>query len=590
GTTATTKQVASGRFGVTAEYLATGDEIEIKIAQGAKPGEGGQLMAVKVDEQIARARYARPGTDLISPPPLHDIYSIEDLKQLIFELKQTHSGKRVCVKLVSGVNIGTIAAGVVKAGADIVQISGGDGGTGAATLSSMRHAGLPWELGLVAVHRELTERGLRDSARLRVDGGITTGKDIVVATALGADEVGFGKLLLVAEGCIMARVCEKNTCPRGIATHDPRYLAKYRGHKQDIVALLTHVAEDVRQHLAAAGLRSLDELRGKSRFLRPALRHARLITERSLCLDELLREASDGAAVEQPSPFTQAVTALNAQVTADALRTLEEGSTGSLVYRVRSTDRAVLATLSGQLAMRTHKARMARLARGEPAGPEIPLGPAEGSVELRFEGSAGQGFGVFLERGLDVTLVGEANDSVCKGMSGGRVTIRPPEGMPFTAEKSAILGNCALYGATGGHLYVSGVAGDRFAVRNSGATAVIDGVGMHGCGYMTGGTVVILGETSHNLGSGMTGGVLFTRSSNERFVNRDFLRALPLEEEDLVLLRELLALHNSRTGSLTSQRWLAEPALLAQEFRRFTPVGDVRVQRLEHSTNRERAA
>jgi glutamate synthase domain-containing protein 2/glutamate synthase domain-containing protein 1/glutamate synthase domain-containing protein 3 len=574
GTTATTKQVASGRFGVTAEYLAAGEEIEIKVAQGAKPGEGGQLMAVKVDEHIARARFSSPRVDLISPPPLHDIYSIEDLKQLIYELKQLYPQRRVCVKLVSGVNIGTIAAGVVKAGADVVQISGGDGGTGAATLTSMRHAGLPWELGLVEVHRVLVERGLRDHVRLRADGGMSSGKDIVMACALGADEVGFGKLLLVAEGCIMARICEKNTCPRGIATHDERFKKKYRGSEDDVVALLTHIAEDVRRQLSLLGVERLEDVVGRARLLRPAVKHASLVTRRGIVLDGLLQEARPQPGTERPSPFLQEPTELNLRLADEAKPALERDEPVELVATVRSTDRAVLARLNGRLAERLRDERMARIARGEPAGPEVPLGLREGVVKVHLRGSAGQGFGVFLQRGLDVLLEGEANDSVCKGMSGGRVVVRPQRGVPFVPEKSAILGNCALYGATGGALYVSGVAGDRFAVRNSGATAVIDGVGMHACGYMTGGTVVILGFTSHNLGSGMTGGTLYTRVDNEPRMNRDYIAPIPLVAGDEEELRRLLEQHHERTGGVSSRELLEDWGKTLALFCKYVPVAE----------------
>jgi glutamate synthase domain-containing protein 2/glutamate synthase domain-containing protein 1/glutamate synthase domain-containing protein 3 len=583
GTTASTKQVASGRFGVTAEYLSTGDEIEIKVAQGAKPGEGGQLMGVKVNALIARARFAKPNVDLISPPPLHDIYSIEDLKELIFELKQLHPDKRVCVKLVSGVNIGTIAAGVVKAGADVVQISGGDGGTGAATLTSMRHAGLPWELGLVEVHKELTLRGLRDEVVLRVDGGLSTGEDIVLAAALGGDEFGFGKLMLIAEGCIMARVCEKNTCPRGIATHDERFKKKYRGTKDDVVALMRHIADDVRRQLARVGVPSLRALRGDTSVLRASERFAQKITTRGLSLDPLLVRAAPRTLTEQAAPFAEPVTPLNERVVEECLAHLDKarGDRDTLVFPVRSADRAVLARLSGVLAERTHKARMTNVAAGQPAGPEVPLGLDDDALSLRFEGSAGQGFAVFLQPGLDVELAGEANDSVAKAMSGGTVVIHPPKSARYAPEHAAIIGNCALYGATGGALLVSGRAGDRFAVRNSGATAVVDSVGMHACGYMTGGTVVVLGETSHNLGSGMTGGALFCKRDNERFMNREYITRVDMSEDDQTELERLLKLHRARTQSRTSRALLVDLDNTLELFGLYVPLAEAARRRGE---------
>jgi len=557
GTFASTKQVASGRFGVTAQYLAAADEIEIKMAQGAKPGEGGQLMGAKVDEVIARARHSTAGVDLISPPPLHDIYSIEDLKQLIFELKQLHPDKPVCVKLVAGVNIGTIAAGVVKAGADVVQVSGGDGGTGAASLMSMKHAGLPWELGLSEVHRTLCEQNLRGYVRLRVDGGLCTGEDIVMAAALGADEVGFGKLLLVAEGCVMARVCEKNNCPRGIATHDPKYKAKYVGSPQGIVRLLNYLAEDVRRSLARVGAQKLGDVVGRPQYLQANPELDVMAADRGIDLSQLVEPVDAPESIE-PVSFSRGTTALNRRIVGDVGAT--KRSADPLEYAIRSVDRAVLARLSGDRASRSHRAHLARV-RGAANGPcDEPQQP----VSLRFVGSAGQGFAVFLVDGVDVTLVGEANDSVCKSMSGGAVTIVPHPDSPLDAESSAIIGNCALYGATGGELFVRGTAGDRFAVRNSGATAVVEGVGLHACGYMTGGTVVILGRMSHNVGSGMTGGVLYCRRDNVDLLNPEFVSAHALDEADVERLYALVQEHGRRTGSVTAAR--ASRDWLTREF------------------------
>ncbi len=549
GITASTKQVASARFGVTARYLVTGQELQIKAAQGAKPGEGGQLMAVKVTEEIARARFSMPGVDLISPPPLHDIYSIEDLKELIFELRQVHPAAEISVKLVSGAGLGTIAVGVAKAGADIIYVAGGDGGTGAATLGSMKHAGLPVEFGLAEAHRALVENGLRDSVRLRADGGLLTGRDLVVMALLGADGFDFGKLLLVAEGCVMARVCEKNTCPAGIATHDPRVKARYRGDKDRIVRLLRLLAGEVRDHLAALGVASLGSIVGQAERLRPAARHAAFIRDRRIRLDRFMAPAPP--APGQVRPLREPVSELNARLLAEARAAMARGAGLEATYPVRTTDRAVLATLSGHLA-----------AAGTP--PPAPL-------RFTFRGSAGQGFAVFLVAGIEATLFGEANDSVAKGMSGGRVVVRPSPEAAFVPEENAILGNCALYGATGGTLYAHGLVGDRFAVRNSGATAVAEGAGLHACEYMTRGTVAILGPVSHNVGAGMTGGRLFLDRRREAHVNAAYLEARPLDEAAARDFQALLSDYLAATGSATALRLLTHWAETLATFGLYVP-------------------
>lgn len=556
GTRATTKQIASARFGVTAEYVVESDELEIKIAQGAKPGEGGQLMGAKVDEEIARARHATPGTDLISPPPLHDIYSIEDLKELIYELRELAPGRPVVVKLVAGASIGTIAVGVVKAGADVIHISGGDGGTGAAAQSSMRHAGLPWELGLVEVHRALVENELRHHVKLRADGGLSNGRDVVIACMLGADEVAFGKLLLVAEGCIMARVCEKNTCPRGIATHDPRFVAKYRGDAAHVRTLLEIVAAEVREHLAALGLRSLDDVVGRVDLLRERASARARMLEVGVSLSRLL----------EPAPVTTMTGARERHVPAslndriDALtRDVVEGRAPrvSATLDIASTDRATLARLSGALATRSAGERRVARLRGEPTGRERRFTLDEGSLTFVFEGSAGQGFAAFLVDGIDVTLVGEANDGVAKSISGGRVVVRPDPRARFAPEEQVIIGNTALYGATGGVVVVSGRAGDRFAVRNSGARAIVDGAGLHACAYMTGGTIAILGPVGPNAGAGMTGGTLFLPAAYATNVNTDTVRVRALDDGALTELRTLLEWQRDLAMSPRAARALA---------------------------------
>lgn len=565
GTAATSKQVASGRFGVTAEYLIAGQEIEIKVAQGAKPGEGGQLMAVKVNEDIAKARHSLPNVDLISPPPLHDIYSIEDLRQLIYELKQLKPGVPVSVKLVSGAGIGTIACGVVKAGADIVMVSGGDGGTGAASVSSMQHAGLPWEIGLAEVHADLLEQGLREHVRLRVDGGLNNGEDLVMAALLGAEEFNFGKLLMIGEGCIMARICEKNTCPRGIATHDPKFKKKYKGTKEMVVALLNYLAEDVRRTLARMGKTRLEEVIGHAELLKLSTEHGGIAKSRGLDLSALTTSRPHRVGY-RGSLLSEGTNRLNDRLVEDA----ELSGGGELRrYRVHSTDRSILSTLSGAYATVRHQEQLKKLGKGP--GPKRGLEPSK----LRFDGSAGQGFGAFLVEGIEVELYGQANDSVAKSMSGGRMVVRPSEKAHFNPADNTIIGNCALYGATGGKLFVQGVAGDRFAVRNSGATAVIEGVGLHACEYMTRGEVVILGQVFKNVGAGMTGGVVYLPPEAEENVNLDYLVKEELLPEEAEALKALLEEYHAATGSEQAQAllrgWSGQPKLS-----RFVPIGQAR--------------
>ncbi|MEQ8280602.1 MAG: glutamate synthase large subunit [Deltaproteobacteria bacterium] len=538
GTYASSKQVASGRFGVTAEYLIGAEEIEIKIAQGAKPGEGGQLMGVKVSADIARARHSNAGVDLISPPPLHDIYSIEDLRELIYELQQLATNARIAVKLVAGANIGAIAAGVVKAGADVVHISGGDGGTGAATLTSMKHAGLPWELGLAEAHRVLVEQQLREHCVLRVDGGLASGRDIVAAALLGAEQYSFGKLLLIAEGCIMARVCEKNTCPRGIATQDDKYKKKYRGTTEHVVTLLRYLAEDVRRHLASMGVSRIEEIIGEGSRWGIGERFADLARERGIDLSMLTasrphRRGTRGRLLQEPT------SRLNQRIVEDA------ADPSPKRYRIESSDRAVLTTLSGTIAKRRYEARIAKR--------EVER---EATLDRTFVGSAGQGFAAFLVDGIHATLIGEANDSVAKSMSGGRLVVRPADEAPFEPATNAIIGNAALYGATGGTLYVYGTAGDRFAVRNSGATAVVEGTGLHACEYMTNGVVVILGDVKPNVGAGMTGGTLYLRRHQIPQVNEAYLACHTIEDD--AELRALLEDYAKATGSETAERAMTE--------------------------------
>jgi glutamate synthase domain-containing protein 3 len=529
GICATIKQIASGRFGVTAEYLVNGQEVQVKVAQGAKPGEGGQLMGVKVTEEIAKARFTSPGVDLISPAPQHDIYSIEDLKELIYEIKELYPSVKVSVKLVSGDNIGAISVGVAKAGADIIQISGGDGGTGAASLLSMKHAGLPLEIGLLEVHRALVDNGMRERITLRADGGFITGKDIIVAAALGADEFDFGKLLLVGEGCIMARVCEKNTCPTGIATHSPRFKALYKGEASKVVRLLQCLALEVRDILSGMGQVSLKAITGKNHLLEVNSKHLSLIQERGVRLDHFIQNYP---LKPQDSLFNYEVAPGLNQRIIDTFRTQSH-------FKISNFDRAVPATLSGLYAMKKiQKVQM-----------ELPE-----KVKLTFTGSAGQGFAVFNVKEIDLRLEGEANDSVGKGMSGGKVVITPQLRNPaFESEKNTIIGNCALYGATGGTLFVHGNAGDRFAVRNSGATAIVDSLGLHACEYMSGGVVWILGETKGNIGAGMSGGVIYLNAKNAVHLNTDYVKQVPIQPDEYETLMKLGQDYLNETGSKTMQ-------------------------------------
>ncbi|MTI89711.1 MAG: glutamate synthase large subunit [Balneolaceae bacterium] len=566
GVSASVKQIASGRFGVTAEYLVVGKEVQVKICQGAKPGEGGQLMGIKVNENIARARYANPGFDLISPPPLHDIYSIEDLKQLIHDLKQLHPKGKVSVKLVSGVNIGTIAVGVAKAGADIIQVSGGEGGTGAASLSSMKHAGLPWEIGLLEVHQALIENGLRDHITLRTDGGLSSGKDIVTAAILGAEEFDFGKFLLIAEGCIMARVCEKNTCPRGIATHDPKFKAKYVGQKEHVVKALKFLAEDVRRELVKTGCTSLDEITGQTQYLQMNPAHSELIRELNIDLGYFLN-APSYTLNSKKEGLAEPVSALNTSILDDAKEAIEKDVSFEKEYTIRNTDRSVLATLFGYLSERMNKRRVKEIEEGKEFKP-----PYTGTLSLVFKGSAGQSFGVWQTEGVELRLIGEANDSVCKSMSGGKTVIVPPRKAGYEPADNAIIGNCAIYGATGGRFYVHGQAGDRFAVRNSGCTAVVEGTGLHACEYMTNGCVVILGGVSDNVGAGMTGGELYLFEDPGSRINKSYIGRVKLTGKDKFRLKDLLQDYLEETGSSRARYILSDWEQAVKQFSKFVPL------------------
>ncbi|MDR7463766.1 MAG: glutamate synthase-related protein, partial [Armatimonadota bacterium] len=554
------KQVASARFGVTAAYLVSADELEIKMAQGSKPGEGGQLPGHKVSAEIAAIRRAQPGITLISPPPHHDIYSIEDLAQLIYDLKRVHPLARVAVKLVAEAGVGTIAAGVAKAFADTIQISGHDGGTGASPLESIKHVGLPWELGLAETQQVLVASGLRGRVRLRVDGGLKTGRDVVVAALLGADEFGFGTAALVALGCVMARACHLNTCPTGIATQREDLRGRFSGRPERVEAYLLAVAEEVRRHLAALGARTLEEVIGRSELLSPV---DESVLGRRIGLSALL--AGSAGVPEAARRCMQARNkrpegpTLDDRVWMDAWPALERGIPVHLTYSISNMDRTVGGRLAGAIARRYGEG-----------------GLGEGRVVLRFTGSAGQSFGAFCVPGMVLELEGEVNDYAGKGMSGGTIAIRPPRGFTGASHENVIAGNTVLYGATGGRFFAAGRAGERFAVRNSGAVAVVEGVGDHGCEYMTGGVVVVLGRAGYNFGAGMTGGRAYVLDEDGLFAgrcNQETVSVVQVEAKDLHELRDLLAEHLAHTGSRRAAELLQAWPFSAGRLRKVLPRG-----------------
>ena len=530
------KQVASGRFGVTPSYLAHAKELQIKMAQGSKPGEGGQLSGHKVTEEIARYRHTTPGIQLISPPPHHDIYSIEDLAQLIYDLKQVNPAAAVSVKLVAEAGVGTVAAGVAKGGANVVLISGNSGGTGASPLSSIKNAGVNMELGLAEAHQTLVINGLRGRVRLRADGGLKTGRDVVMAAILGADEYSFGTAALVAEGCIMARACHNNTCPVGIATQRPELRAKFPGTPQMVVNFFTNIAEEVREILAALGVSSLNDVIGRTDLLAQVKRE--VAEADRLNLAPLLTRVDRAG---QPLHHSEVITGryetseANARLIADTFDAIEHGTPVDVRYHLMNTDRSFGATLAGAI-----------------GGRYGDHGLPEGTITVRLTGHAGQSFGVFNANGVRMLLEGEANDYVGKGMGGGIIVVRPPQTARYAAHESTIIGNTVLYGATGGELFAAGQAGERFAVRNSGAVAVVEGLGDHGCEYMTGGAVLVIGQIGRNFAAGMSGGIAYVFDESRDFASRcntDMVDTARLTPQDEANVRALLARHHSFTGS-----------------------------------------
>ncbi len=546
------KQVASGRFGVTSAYLTHADDIQIKMAQGAKPGEGGQLPPGKVYPWVARTRHSTPGVGLISPPPHHDIYSIEDLKQLVHDLKNANPRARIHVKLVSQVGVGTVAAGVAKAKSDVVLISGHDGGTGASPLTSLKHAGTPWELGLAETQQTLLVNGLRDRIVVQCDGQLKTGRDVLVAALLGAEEFGFATAPLVVSGCIMMRVCHLDTCPVGVATQNPELRERYTGRAEFVVTFFEYVAQQVRELLASLGYRSLEEVVGRADLLdtSAAVDHWKA---QGLDLSPLLHvpDLPDGAARRHTTDQDHGLAvALDNEFLKVAAPALEDGTPVRAAFPVTNVNRT-LGTLLG------HHVTVA-------AGPD---GLPDGTIELTLTGSAGQSLGAFLPRGITLHLVGDANDFVGKGLSGGRIVVRPPDAAPFVAEEQAVAGNVVCYGATSGQVNLRGIVGERFCVRNSGATAVVEGVGDHALEYMTGGRALILGPTGRNVGAGMSGGTAFVLDLDPATLNplalaRDDLHLTPLREtHHLEEVRALVAEHLELTGSEVARALLADDAL-----------------------------
>jgi len=568
-------QVASGRFGVSAEYLVNATELQIKMAQGAKPGEGGQLPGHKVDERIAKVRCSTPGVTLISPPPHHDIYSIEDLAQLIHDLKAVNQEARVSVKLVSEVGVGTVAAGVAKAGAGAVVIAGDAGGTGASPMSSLKHAGLPWEMGLSETQAVLVQNDLRGRVRVQVDGGMRTGRDVAIGALLGAEEFGFSTAPLIAMGCIMLRKCHLNTCSVGIATQDPELRKLFAGKPEQVVRFFFHIAEDVRAIMARLGIRRFDDLVGRKDLLKPAAQRAHWkaakidvqpILERAAAPPSVARRC----VLPQSNPFE---THLDRTLIAQVKETLEGGPRTELVMRIRNTDRTVGGMLSGEVARR-HGSR----------------GLVDEAITVHFRGQAGQSLGAWLAKGITFKLEGDANDYVGKGLSGGRLAIRHPINSRYEESENIVIGNTALYGATSGEAYIAGRAGERFAVRNSGARAVVEGVGDHGCEYMPGGVVVVLGPTGRNFAAGMSGGTAFVFDRDRNFADHCNKAMVDLEsmvdESDLWLVYAMIEDHVRYTDSRQGRRILDNWEMMVSRFVKVMPVEYRRVLQQKRAATR----
>ena len=555
------KQVASGRFGVTAEYLVNADEIQIKIAQGAKPGEGGQLPGFKVNDVIAKTRHSIPGISLISPPPHHDIYSIEDLAQLIFDLKNVNPQAKISVKLVAESGVGTIAAGVAKAKADLIVISGAEGGTGASPASSIRYAGISPELGLSETQQTLVLNGLRGQVVLQADGQLKTGRDIILMALMGAEEYGFATSALIVLGCVMMRKCHQNTCPVGVATQNEELRKRFHGRSEYLINFFTFLAQEVREYLAEMGFTKMDDIIGRTDLIErksdendPNPKHA------LIDFTKLLARVDNSAAIRHVIDQDHGISTVKDVAIIDAAQeAIEHEKEVSLEYTIANTDRATGAMLSGVIAKK----------HGEKGLPEHTL-------NVKFKGSAGQSFGAFLVPGVNFKLEGEANDYLGKGLSGGRIAVLPPIRSNFEAEKNTIAGNTLLYGATSGEVYINGRVGERFAVRNSGAVAVVEGVGDHCCEYMTGGRVVVLGQTGRNFAAGMSGGVAYVWNKDgnfDYFCNMEMVELSLIEEAGYRKeLHELIRQHYLYTGSKLARTMLDDWNHYIDQFIQIVPI------------------
>ncbi|MCX5694895.1 MAG: glutamate synthase-related protein, partial [Candidatus Omnitrophica bacterium] len=559
------KQVASGRFGVTVNYLVNADEIQIKIAQGAKPGEGGQLPGHKVNEIIARTRYTTPGVTLISPPPHHDIYSIEDLAQLIFDLKNVNPYARISVKLVSEVGVGTIAAGVAKGHADMILISGGDGGTGASPRSSIKHAGLPWELGLSETHQALVLNNLRSRVRLQADGQMRTGRDVVIAALLGAQEFGFCSAVLVVIGCVMLRHCHLNNCSVGVATQDDILQKRFRGKPEYIVNYFNFVTQELRVIMASLGLKSIDEMVGRVDLLEfnkdilPL--KAQGIDYSNILYDP--KSSGDALNLDAPKKNTQLDSVLDRELIKLSQKSILENKPVVISCGINNTNRTTGAMLSGEVCRK--------------CGDGVFL---EDTITVRFKGTAGQSFGAFLAEGITFELEGMANDYVGKGISGGKIIIYPDKRSIYDPDKNIIMGNTTFYGAISGEAYICGVAGERFCVRNSGLYAVVEGVGDHGCEYMTGGRVLVLGKTGINFAAGMSGGIAYIYDEDQSFsdkCNQNMVELEMAQEEDRDTIYHLLRNHLKYTKSLKAKKIIDN---MHEEFKRFVRVIPLEYKRI----------
>ena len=555
------KQVASGRFGVTSRYLVSAQEIQIKMAQGAKPGEGGQLPGGKVYPWVAKTRHSTTGVGLISPPPHHDIYSIEDLAQLIYDLKNSNTRARISVKLVSEAGVGTVAAGVAKAGAQVILVSGFDGGTGAAPRNSIYNAGLPWELGVAEAHQTLIMNGLRDKVILETDGKLMTGRDVAIACILGAEEFGFATAPLVTMGCVMMRVCNLDTCPVGIATQNPELRKRFKGKPEYVVNFMHFVAQELREYMAKLGVRTVDELVGRTDLLK---KKEHIPSERAnkVDLSNILGNPYEGMhfrgyrdKLEYDFKLDQTI---DEQVFLKQLKTaLNKGQKKSLKVDVSNVDRT-LGTIFGSEITR-----------------QYPDGLPEDTFTIQCNGSGGQSFGAFIPKGLTLELCGDSNDYFGKGLSGGKLIVYPPKNVKFKAEDNIVIGNVALYGATSGKAYINGVAGERFCVRNSGATAVVEGVGDHGCEYMTGGRVVVLGTTGKNFAAGMSGGIAYVLDEKRDLYKRLNKELVSLEEVtnkyDVQELKEMIQDHVAYTGSARGKEILDHFGEYLPKFKKVMP-------------------